>query len=183
VGRSGSIVPLLAAALLIPGATVRAAGSTAYSSVDPFIGTAGDGHTFPGATTPFGMIQLSPDTEIRSFRRSYRWAAGYRYDDTTIRGFSHTHFSGTGHSDLGDVLVMPVTGEARLDPGEADRPGSGYRSRFSHAPERAEPGYYAVTLDDYGIRAELTATRRAGVHRYRFPRDRPAHLILDLRSG
>src|SRR5258708_38360553 len=80
--------------------------------VDPFIGTGPEGHTFPGATAPFGMVQLSPDTQIRPFRQSYKWAADYRYEDTTILGFSHTHFSGSGHSDLGDVLIMPVSGES-----------------------------------------------------------------------
>jgi len=80
--------------------------------VDPFIGTGPEGHTFPGATAPFGMVQLSPDTQVRPFKQSYKWAAGYRYEDTTILGFSHTHFSGSGHSDLGDVLIMPVSGES-----------------------------------------------------------------------
>jgi predicted alpha-1,2-mannosidase len=155
----------------------------AYRSVDPFIGTGGDGHTFPGATVPFGMIQASPDTQIRNFHQSYPWAAGYRYDDTTIRGFSQTHFSGTGHSDLGDVLVMPVAGQVKLDPGTVKNPDSGYRSRFSHKSEHAEPGYYAVTLSDYGIHVELTATKRVGLHRYRFPHDTPAHVLLDLRSS
>lgn len=156
---------------------------TAYASVDPFIGTGGDGHTFPGAALPFGMIQLSPDTQIRHFRESYKWAAGYRHDDTTIQGFSHTHFSGTGHSDLGDVLVMPIAGEVRLEPGDIDKPGSGYRSRFSHEDEKAEPGYYAVTLTDPGIRAELTVSRRAGLHRYRFPKGAPAHVLVDQRTS
>ncbi|WNG33926.1 glycoside hydrolase family 92 protein [Archangium violaceum] len=155
----------------------------ACDSVDPFIGTGGDGHTFPGAVVPFGMIQLSPDTQIRHFRESYKWAAGYRHDDGTIQGFSHTHFSGTGHSDLGDVLVMPLAGEVRLEPGDPDKPGSGYRSRFSHDDEKAEPGYYAVTLADPGIRAELTASRRVGLHRYRFPKGAPAHLLIDQRSS
>ncbi|QRK12894.1 GH92 family glycosyl hydrolase [Archangium violaceum] len=155
----------------------------ACDSVDPFIGTGGDGHTFPGAVVPFGMIQLSPDTQIRHFRESYKWAAGYRHDDGTIQGFSHTHFSGTGHSDLGDVLVMPLAGEVRLEPGDPDKPGSGYRSRFSHDDEKAEPGYYAVTLSDPGIRAELTASRRVGLHRYRFPKGAPAHLLIDQRSS
>src|SRR6266702_6920265 len=95
--------------------------------VDPFIGTGPEGHTFPGATAPFGMVQLSPDTQVRPFKQSYKWAAGYRYEDTTILGFSHTHFSGSGHSDLGDVLIMPVSGEVRLEPGEIDKASSGYR--------------------------------------------------------
>jgi predicted alpha-1,2-mannosidase len=158
-------------------------GELAYSNVDPFIGTGEGGHTFPGATVPFGMIQLSPDTDIRDFHKSYGWAAGYRYEDPTIMGFSHTHFSGTGHSDLGDVLLMPVAGTVQLDPGDVDKPGSGYRSRFSHGNEVAQPGYYAVTLDDYGVRAELTATRRVGLHRYTFPQDKPAHVLLDLRTS
>jgi len=152
--------------------------------VDPMIGTGPEGHTFPGATAPFGMVQLSPDTQIRYFKQSYKWAAGYRYEDTTILGFSHTHFSGAGHSDLGDVLLMPVSGEkVPLDPGDPDKPHSGYRSRFSHATEHAEPGYYAVTLDDWHVRAELTASERTGVHRYTFPAGEPRHLLLDLRSS
>ncbi len=147
------------------------------------VGTGAEGHTYPGATVPFGMVQLSPDTQIRPFKQSYKWAAGYRYSDTTILGFSHTHFSGAGHSDLGDVLVQPISGDVRLDPGEIDKPGSGYRSKFSHATETAKPGYYAVTLDDYRVRAELTATTRVGVHRYTFSADKPAHLLVDLRSS
>ena len=89
--------------------------------VDPFIGTGPEGHTFPGAAVPFGMVQLSPDTQIRPFKQSYKWAAGYRYEDTTILGFSHTHFSGAGHSDLGDVLLQPISGDVRLEPGEIDK--------------------------------------------------------------
>jgi predicted alpha-1,2-mannosidase len=152
------------------------------SPVDPFIGTQGDGHVFPGAVYPFGMVQLSPDTQTRHFKQSYAWAAGYQYNDPTILGFSHTHFSGAGHSDLGDVLVVPISGEVRLEPGDADKPLSGYRSRFSHDTEQAQPGYYAVTLSDYGVRAELTATTRVGLHRYTFPAGSPAHVLVDLRS-
>ena len=159
------------------------AGTDAYSAVDPMVGTGAEGHTYPGATVPFGMVQLSPDTQIRPVKQSYKWAAGYRYSDTTILGFSHTHFSGAGHSDLGDVLVQPVSGDVHLDPGDIDKPGSGYRSRFSHASETAKPGYYAVTLDDDNVRAELTATTRVGVHRYTFPAGKPAHLLVDLRSS
>jgi predicted alpha-1,2-mannosidase len=159
------------------------AQTSAYDAVNPMIGTGADGHTFPGATVPFGMVQLSPDTEIRNFKQSYKWAAGYRYEDKTILGFSETHFSGAGHSDLGDFLVQPIAGEVRLEPGDADKPLSGYRSRFSHATEKAAPGYYAVTLADYDVRAELTATARVGVQRYTFPAGRPAHLLLDMRSS
>jgi predicted alpha-1,2-mannosidase len=158
-------------------------GTAAYDVVDPFLGTGGDGHTFPGATVPFGMVQPSPDTRIVDFHRSYGWAAGYRYDDTTIQGFSQTHFSGTGHSDLGDFELMPIAGDVKLDPGPPDNPDAGYRSRFSHELEEARPGYYAVTLSDYGIRVELTATRRVAVHRYTFPEGTPTHVLVDLRSS
>ncbi|MEP7247626.1 MAG: glycoside hydrolase family 92 protein, partial [Gammaproteobacteria bacterium] len=102
----------------VAAAADNAASNAAF--VDPFIGTQGTGHTFPGAVVPFGMVQLSPDTQIRHFKQSYPWAAGYQYGDSTILGFSHTHFSGAGHSDLGDVLVMPIAGEVRLDAGEID---------------------------------------------------------------
>ncbi|HLW73429.1 MAG TPA: GH92 family glycosyl hydrolase [Gammaproteobacteria bacterium] len=154
-----------------------------YASVDPFIGTGEGGHTYPGATVPFGMVQLSPDTDTRDFHKSYKWAAGYLYSDPTILGFSQTHFSGTGHSDLGDVRLMPVSGDVRLEPGDADKPGSGYRSRFSHDSEQAQPGYYAVTLSDYKVRVELTTTRRVGLERYTFPQGAPAHVLLDLRPS
>ena len=170
-----------------PLATPEVAGTVAqeiHSGVDavnPFIGTAGAGHTFPGAVTPFGMIQLSPDTQTKFFKDSYPWAAGYQYNDSTILGFSHTHFSGAGHSDLGDVLVQPIAGDVRTEPGEIDKPRSGYRSRFSHDTEKAEPGYYSVLLSDYGVLAELTATDRVGLHRYTYPSDQPAHVLVDLR--
>lgn len=156
---------LLASLSLLAASPVLAQTATPYESVDPFIGTGGDGHTFPGAVVPFGMVQLSPDTDILPFKQSYARAAGYRFGDPTILGFSHTHFSGAGHSDLGDILLTPISGEAKLEPGEADKPGSGYRSRYSHDTEVAQPGYYAVTLSDSRVRAELTAGLRTGLHR------------------
>lgn len=177
---------LLALALSGTAAAQTAPPTTApIDAVDPMIGTGGQGHTFPGATAPFGMVQLSPDTDTScEIRACYAHAAGYRYEDPTIQGFSHTHFSGAGHSDLGDLLVMPQAGDdVRLDPGDPARPGSGYRSRFDHAQEVAHPGYYAVTLADSGVRAELTAGTRIGVHRYTFPARRAAHLVIDLRSS
>ena len=156
--------------------------------VDPFIGTDGMGHTFPGACVPFGGVQLSPDTDTIPHNINgkyqpmvYETCAGYRYNDPTIVGFSHTHFSGTGHSDLGDILIMPATGPLKLNPGTADNPDGGFRSRFSHSTESARPGLYEVTLDDYGIKARLTATTRVGVHEYTFPDD--GHIILDLIHG
>ncbi len=181
--RSWPPIRLVLVAALFAGGPAGAADT--FSAVDPMIGTGGEGHTFPGAVAPFGMVQLSPDTDTRHLiRDAYRWAAGYRYTDPTIEGFSHTHFSGAGHSDLGDILVMPVAGDAvPLEAGDAAVPGSGYRSRFRHATEHAEPGYYAVTLDDARVRAELTAGTRIGVHRYTFPRDRAAHLVVDLRTS
>jgi predicted alpha-1,2-mannosidase len=171
---------LLLAALV---AAPLAAQTTAYQAVDPMIGTGGEGHTYPGATAPFGMVQLSPDTDTScEIRQCYGHAAGYRYTDPTIQGFSHTHFSGAGHSDLGDVLVMPVSGETvAMDPGTPERPG--YRSAFTHASEVAHPGYYAVTLTGPSVRAELTAGTRVGVHRYTFPTGRAAHLVVDLRTS
>ncbi len=158
--------------------------------VNPFIGTQRMGHTYPGATAPFGMVQLSPDTDTISYEKDgkyngevYAYCSGYQYDDPTIVGFSHTHFSGTGHSDLGDFLVMPITGDLQLNPGVASNPESGYRSAYSHQNEQAGPAYYKVLLDDDGILAELTATTRVGVHRYTFPETENAHIILDLIHG
>ncbi|GAB3838840.1 GH92 family glycosyl hydrolase [Hymenobacter jeollabukensis] len=157
----------------------------------PIVGTAKMGHTFPGATVPFGMVQLSPDTDTLSYEQDgkynpdvYKYCAGYQYQDPTIVGFSHTHFSGTGHSDLGDFLLMPTAGPLQLNPGTAQQPERGYRSRFSHATEVAEPGYYRVKLEDHDILAELTATNRVGMHQYTFPQATDqAHLILDLMHG
>ncbi|MGZ5199136.1 MAG: GH92 family glycosyl hydrolase [Telluria sp.] len=181
--RKNLLLTALALAFAAHGANAETTGAAAFRAVDPMIGTGGDGHTYPGATTPFGMIQLSPDTEQTNFKKSYRWAAGYQYGDPTIVGFSHTHFSGSGHSDLGDVLMMPIAGEVKLDAGTSDAPRSGYRSQFSHATEHAEPGYYAVTLADYDTRVELTAGARVGWHRYTFPAGQDAHVLLDLRPS
>ncbi|AAZ26061.1 GH92 family glycosyl hydrolase [Colwellia psychrerythraea] len=156
--------------------------------VDPFIGTGGDGHTFPGAVVPFGMVQLSPDTAAVSRGSDpqseiYKHSAGYHYDDKTITGFSHTHFSGTGHSDLGDLLIMPMTGKAHVEAGSETDPDSGYRSRFNHNAEKASPGYYSVELSDYKIKAELTTTARTGMHRYTFKENEQAHVLLDLTAS
>ncbi|QDL28290.1 GH92 family glycosyl hydrolase [Stenotrophomonas maltophilia] len=181
------LIAFAATAMLASGATLAATPNTAaeraYAAVDPFIGTGGEGHTYPGATVPFGMVQLSPDTRIQPREKAYGWAAGYRYDDSSIVGFSHTHFSGTGHSDLGDILLMPFTGTPGLERGDPEKPRSGYASRFRHADEKAEPGYYAVTLDDYRVRAELTTSARVGVHRYAFPQGTDAKVLLDMRTS
>lgn len=158
--------------------------------VNPMIGTDAMGHTFPGACVPFGIVQLSPDTDTIPHNingvyqpRVYEYCAGYRYPDKTIVGFSHTHFSGTGHSDLGDILIMPQTGALKLNPGTSDNPDAGYRSRFSHSTEQAKPGYYSVVLDDYGVKAEMTATQRVGVHRYTYSKGTDQRIILDLNHG
>jgi predicted alpha-1,2-mannosidase len=158
--------------------------------VKPIIGTQRMGHTYPGATSPFGSVQLSPDTDTIPYEQDgkynpdvYKYCAGYQYDDKTIVGFSHTHFSGTGHSDLGDFLIMPTVGELCLNPGVASQPRSGFRSAFSHATETAEADYYKVKLEDYNIWAELTTTTRVGVHQYTFPASDQSHIILDLISG
>lgn len=147
-------------------------------SVNVFIGTGGHGHTFPGATLPHGMVQLSPDTRL------FGWDAcsGYYYDDTSIMGFTHTHLSGTGIGDYGDILFMPVVGEKPLIAGTAENPDEGYRSRFSHEQESARPGYYQVLLQDDSINVELTATLRAGLHRYTYPKASDARLIVDMES-
>jgi predicted alpha-1,2-mannosidase len=150
--------------------------------VNVFLGTGGHGHCFPGATVPFGAIQLSPDTGIRD----WDWSSGYHHDDSTLMGFSHTHLSGTGVGDMLDLLLVPRTGEVVLEPG-ADpeartKPEGTYRSRFSHADEKGEPGYYSVLTQSSGgakIKTELTATERTGLARFTFPPNEPAYVILD----
>ncbi len=147
--------------------------------VDPMIGTDAHGHTFPGPTSPFGMVQLSPDTGIEG----WDWCSGYHYSDSSIIGFSHLHLSGTGGADLGDIMIMPFTGERHWFSGTKEDPDSGYRSRFSHDEEEATAGYYSVLLHDYQVQAELTVTPRTGIHRYRFLDDDEASVIIDLKHG
>ncbi|GAB4487792.1 MAG: GH92 family glycosyl hydrolase [Saprospiraceae bacterium] len=141
--------------------------------VNPFIGTGGHGHTYPGATAPFGLVQLSPDTRIDMM--DWDGCSGYHYSDSIIYGFSHTHLSGTGVADYCDILFMPYTGGAELEPKE-------YASKFKKSKEKAEAGYYSVFLEKDKILAELTATERVGVHRYTFPGNRErGHILVDLR--
>lgn len=147
--------------------------------VDPFIGTGGHGHTFPGVVVPNGMVQLSPDQRTDG----WDWCSGYHYSDNSIIGFSHTHLSGTGVGDMGDILLMPTVGNPVFNPGSIENPDDGYRSRFSHDNETAEAGYYQVFLDDYKINAELTATSHAGMHRYTFPKSDKSNIIIDLHHG
>ncbi|AZI28072.1 glycoside hydrolase family 92 protein [Pedobacter sp. G11] len=169
---------------------VASAQQNLVQYVKPIIGTSKMGHTYPGATVPFGAVQLSPETDTLSYEVNgkyngdvYKYCAGYKYEDKTITGFSHTHFSGTGHSDLGDFLIMPTQGKLQLNPGTADNPKAGYRSAYSHANEKVEAGYYKVKLDDDNITAELTATNRVGMHQYTFPKSDQSHIILDLMAG
>lgn len=181
---------LFVALAAILSSTAVQAQKQPYQYVKPIIGTAKMGHTYPGATVPFGAVQLSPDTDTLSYEINgtynpdmYRYCAGYQHADKTIVGFSHTHFSGTGHSDLGDFLIMPTTGELQLNPGTADHPEQGYRSAFSHDNEVSEANYYKVKLDDHNILAEMTTSPRVGFHQYTFPKSDQSHIILDLMSG
>ncbi|MEY4834874.1 MAG: hypothetical protein RI980_989 [Bacteroidota bacterium] len=138
--------------------------------VNPFIGTGGHGHTFPGATVPYGMVQLSPDTRIDG---SWDGCGGYHYDDRTIYGFSHTHLNGTGVSDYGDIMLMPTMGEPSFD-------NKVYSSTFSHANEKASAGFYTVKLDKHNIDVRLTTSTRVGFHEYKFNKAGQANIILDL---
>jgi len=138
--------------------------------VNPFIGTGGHGHTFPGAIVPFGMVQLSPDTRIDG---SWDGCSGYHYSDSVIYGFSHTHLNGTGVSDYGDIMLMPTMGNPSLNSKE-------YSSKFSHKNEKATAGFYAVKLDKNNIDVRLTTTKRVGYHEYTFNNAGNANIILDL---
>jgi len=147
--------------------------------VDPYIGSDQHGHVFVGASVPFGAVQLGPC----NIYKGWDWCSGYHYSDSIMVGFAHTHLSGTGCTDLGDILVMPTTGELQMKPGSQINYRSGYASLYSHKTEIVEPGYYAVTLDRYQVRAELTATERVGIHKYTFLSDSDANIIIDLKQG
>ncbi|WP_183566482.1 GH92 family glycosyl hydrolase [Mucilaginibacter sp. SP1R1] len=144
-------------------------GQTYGKYVNPFIGTSATGHTFPGATVPFGMVQLSPETG----NFGWNYCSGYRYEDTTITGFAHTHLSGTGGVDLGDVLFFPFQGKTPQH----------FTSRFSHQTEKASPGYYEVVLSNHNIRTQLTASAHTGLHRYTYNNAGKSHLLIDMQSG
>lgn len=173
-----------------PGVTTSLDSSTSRDDLTQFVnvfcGTGGHGHCFPGATVPFGAVQLSPDTGVRD----WDWSSGYHHDDTVLIGFSHTHLSGTGVGDLLDLLLAPRTGDVVLaqgeDPTARKDPAGTYRSRFSHSDEHAEPGYYSVLTDSTAgkkIKTELTATERTGLARFTFPEGEPAHILLDWQHG
>jgi predicted alpha-1,2-mannosidase len=174
--RKGFFPLILAPCLL---AVVAGAAPQPVDDALPLVGTGGHGHTYPGATVPFGFVQLSPDT------RTGGWDAcsGYHYSDTTVQGFSHTHLSGTGGADLGDLLILPVTGQLNGPDHYQPLDSARFKSNFSHDTEVAQPGYYRVMLDSYHILAELTATPHAGMHRYTFPASAQSHLLIDLVHG
>ena len=138
--------------------------------VNPFIGTGGHGHTYPGATVPYGMVQLSPDKRIDG---SWDGCSGYHYDDKLIYGFSHTHLNGTGCTDYGDIMLMPSMGEPNLSPKE-------YASSFSHSNEKASAGFYSVKLEKHNVDVNLTSSTRVGFHQYTFNNAGQANVILDL---
>jgi predicted alpha-1,2-mannosidase len=147
--------------------------------VDPFIGTGFHGHVFVGANVPFGAVQLGPT----NISQGWDWCSGYHISDTSIVGFQHTHLSGTGIGDLGDISFMPTTGPVKLTKGTLKNMLNGYASTFNHQQETARPGYYAVKLKRYNIDVKLTATQRVGFHQYTFPKSDQSHIIIDLQEG
>jgi putative alpha-1,2-mannosidase len=143
--------------------------------VNPFIGTGGHGHTYPGVTAPFGMVQLSPDTRLDG----WDGCSGYHYSDSIVYGFSHTHLSGTGVSDYGDILLMPTTGEIQLNNGADGK--AGYRSKFDKTKEKASCGSYITYLNDYNIDVVLVANTRSAYHIYGYNESKNKNIILDLK--
>lgn len=179
IRKSHQILFLLFAASFFYGCNTAKQDSYRHNNVldfvDPLIGTAGHGHTHPAATLPFGMVQVG----LTNYYKGWDWCSGYHYSDTVAQGFAHTHLSGTGLTGMGDILIMPISEELHLAPGNDENPDSGYSSRWSHKTERASPGFYAVTLDDYEIDVELTATKRVGFHKYTFNNSGTHHIIID----
>lgn len=147
--------------------------------VDPYIGTGFHGHVFLGADVPFGAIQLGPS----NITQGWDWCSGYHYSDSTLIGFAHTHLSGTGIGDLGDIVLMPVTGDYKIALGTPEKPEDGYVAKYKHEDETAKPGYYAVNIARYKVKAELTSTTRVGYHRYNFQPNADGHIIINLERG
>ena len=146
--------------------------------VDPYIGSGEHGHVFVGANVPFGAVQVGP----QNIFKGWDWCSGYHYSDSIIIGFSHTHLSGTGCSDLGDILLMPYTGEVRTARGEQDNIEGAASSYYKHANEAVAPGYYSLLMDN-GVKAELTATERVALHRYTYPSESEHRLLINLKEG
>ncbi|MFZ1978846.1 MAG: GH92 family glycosyl hydrolase [Bacteroidota bacterium] len=182
MNRNPSIFAALFILLLPLGLYAQKSDLKLTDFVNPFIGTGPidsnslSGNNFPGAATPFGFVQLSPDTKDVPDDP----CSGYDYNEKTIYGFSHTHLSGTGVPDLFDILFMPAEGDFRTDTNKANKTAGIYYSRYTHDKEWARPGYYQVNLLDYNINAELTATEHAGFHRYTFPQSNQSHILIDL---
>ncbi|SIO36804.1 GH92 family glycosyl hydrolase [Chitinophaga niabensis] len=168
---------IITCALMAISGVARAQSLTSY--VDPHIGSGGHGHVFVGASVPFGAIQPGPTNIFKG----WDWDSGYNYGDSILIGFAHLHLNGTGIGDLGDILVMPYTGDIKTDKGTEKEHRTGYASLYSHQQEKVKPGYYSVLLQDYNIFAELTATTRVGFHRYKFPGGKTARVIVDLKEG
>ena len=173
-----TLIAVAMASISLSACSPEQLGPRPVDYVDPLIGSGGHGHVFVGANVPFGAVQLGPN----NIYKGWDWCSGYHYSDSLIIGFSHLHLSGTGIGDLADVLIMPFTGEPRLDKGKQDYPHGGYLSTFSHDNETVSPGYYSVEMDN-GVKVELTATERTGFHRYYFPENEDAHIIIDLKEG
>ncbi|MFZ6051467.1 GH92 family glycosyl hydrolase [Halocola ammonii] len=168
---------LLFALLLAMGCGNTEKTKSSLDYADPFVGTGGHGHTFPGATVPFGMVQLSPDTRLEG----WDGCSGYHYSDSVIYGFSHTHLQGTGVSDYGDVLLMPGTGKIHLNNGSKKGSANGYSSTFNKDSEKASPGFYSVHLDKSNVDVQLTSTTRTGIHHYQQKDGNPLNLVVDLK--
>jgi predicted alpha-1,2-mannosidase len=147
--------------------------------VDPYIGTGFHGHVFVGANVPFGAVQLGPV----NITEGWDWCSGYHYSDSTLIGFAHTHLSGTGIGDLGDILLMPVTGKYPIATGTVEKQDDGYMAKYKHADEVVKPGYYSVEISRYQVKAELTATVRTGFHKYKFAEAADAHILINLVRG
>ena len=170
---------LVAGAILFGSALAQAGNQSFTKFVDPLIGSGGHGHVFVGANVPFGMVQLGPN----NLSKGWDWCSGYHSSDSTIIGFSHTHLSGTGIGDLGDILLMPTVGAPVATKGYFSDLSKGYVSTFKKKNEQVRPGYYSVMLDKWNVRAELTATSRVGFHRYTFPESQSSNIIIDLKEG
>ncbi|MFT4033190.1 MAG: GH92 family glycosyl hydrolase [Siphonobacter sp.] len=167
------------AALMVLASYGVSKGQNLTQYVDPRIGTGFHGHVFLGANVPFGAVQLGPS----ELSEGWDWCSGYHVSDSLIVGFSHTHLSGTGIGDLGDVLLMPGTGAIRLQKAKPANWQDGYASLFSHAEEKARPGYYRVRLKRYDVDVELTASERVGFHRYTYPQSAESNVLIDLKEG
>ena len=159
--------------------TNKQSGVNLTRYVDPYIGSGFHGHVFVGASVPFGAVQLGPT----NLSEGWDWSSGYHISDSTIIGFQHTHLSGTGIGDLGDISFMPTTGVIKVVKGTIENMQSGYVSLFSHKDEVVKPGYYQVRLKRYDINVSLTATTRVGMHKYTFPASKDAHVVIDLKEG